>query len=203
MFGADPKRYVDSGFDLTHSLIREFSLPDWENGRPIINETDREYMDTVMTDFLESSNAEDQRKGRGKTTYSPEYWNYLQRAMTDCALRMEALDGADSEPWVTRLSTFLKAWASGLNPWAMLNVSILLHQNGHPDPARLALSACDLFPRYWNSRSQTEIQQMTLSYVMVRVYVYGYQKQNLMDVGEPGFLRKLADDVKDVREEFS
>jgi hypothetical protein len=72
MFGGDPKQYVHSGFELTHQLISEFSLTDWINGRPATSEVDQQYLDEMMDEFIESSNAEARRKGGETLSYSPE-----------------------------------------------------------------------------------------------------------------------------------
>jgi len=148
VFGGDPKQYVQSGYELTQHLVSQFSLQGWVNGRPSMSVTDERYLDEILDSFREGSNSEARRKGAESSSYHPEYWAYIERAMTDCALRMEAIENPDGEPWSVLVSTYLKAWASGLNPWAMLGVADILFGQGEVRLARRAIDVSALFPRY-------------------------------------------------------
>jgi hypothetical protein len=159
-FSADPKQYVRDGFELTHTLIREFTLPGWSNGRPDVSDDNQRYLDEVFDAFTAGSNAEAKKKGAETIKYHPEYWPYVERAITDCALRREAL--TCEGPWEIQLSTILKAWASGLNPWAMIDIAGLLFEHDHAKFAQQALKICSLFPRYWNSKPAREVEFTTL-----------------------------------------
>ena len=203
VFGGDPKQYVQSGYELTQHLVSQFSLPGWVNGRPSMSVTDEKYLDEILDTFREESNAEARRKGGETLSYHPEYWAYIERAMTDCALRMEVIENPNGEPWRVLASIYLKAWATGLNPWAMLGVADLLNEQGETKLARRALDVSSLFARYWNSRPSKEMEFVLLSYVTIRVYVHRYDCSGLKDVGEPRFIEKLSEDIRTIKQTHS
>jgi hypothetical protein len=165
--------------------------------------TDERYLDEILDSFREGSNAEARRKGAESLSYHPEYWAYIERAMTDCALRMEAIENPNGEPWRVLVSTYLKAWAGGLNPWAMLGVADLLIEQGETRLAKRAIDASALFPRYWNSRPANEVNFILLSYLTIRSYVYRYSCSGLKDVGEPRFTEKLSEDIATIKQRHS
>jgi hypothetical protein len=156
----------------------------------------------MLEGFQKGSNEYARSQGSETVLYHPEYWSYMERYLTDCALRLEAGENSDSEPWQERVSTYLKAWASGLNPWAMLSVACLLFEQGQTRLARNALNVCTLFPRYWRSRPSREVEYALLGYTTIRVYVGRYRRSGLNDVGEVRFLEKLSDDIAALRREY-
>lgn len=202
MFGGDPKQYVQSGYELTQALIRELSLPGWTNGRPSHSPTNERYLDEMLEGFKEGSSEYARSKGSETVLYHPEYWAYIERFLTDCALRLEAVENADSEPWTVTVSTYLKAWASGLNPWAMLGVAALLFEQGQARFAKRTLAVCSLFPRYWNSRPTQEVEYTLLGYTTIRVYVYKYSGSDLKDAGETRCIEKLSKDIETVKQKY-
>ncbi len=202
MFGGHPKQYVHSGYELTQVLVSEFSLPGWANGRPAPSATNDQYLDEILGSFQEGSNADAQSRGAETISYHPEYWAYIMRALADCALRMEAAENIDSAPWTARVSTYLKAWASGLNPWAMLGVAAILFEQGQIKFAKRALDVCTLFSRYWNSRPSKEVEFVLMSYTAIRVYVYKYSRSELRDAGEPRCIEKLSQDIEALKQKY-
>lgn len=196
MFG-DSKQYVNQGCDLTHSLIQRFRLPEWDNRLPVTTETNRRYLDEMMDAFIESSKVEARKKGAESQLFSPEYWGYVERSLIDCALRFQA--GENTDDWHLQVTSCLKAWASGLNPWAMLMVADYLVMQGEKGFAKQAVKVCESFPRYWSTRPDMETHLQTTAYVMIRVYVPLYSRSGLQDVSEHRFLEKLATDIQSVR----
>ncbi|HUV70043.1 MAG TPA: hypothetical protein VMW15_10305 [Terracidiphilus sp.] len=194
-FGGDTKQYVQDGYELTQLLVNEFSLPGWVNGRPSTSATNEQYLDEMLDGFREGSRAEAVRKGAESLSYHPEYWAIIERALSDCALRMEAIENPNSEPWTAQASAYLKAWSSGLNPWARLGVAELLFEQGKTKLASRALQVCSLYPRYWNSRPSKEREFTLLSYLTIRDYIHRYSRSGLRDVGEPHFEESLSEEI--------
>ncbi|MGA2753603.1 MAG: hypothetical protein ABSE53_07530 [Terracidiphilus sp.] len=199
VFGGDPKQYVQSGFELTQLLVKQFSLPGWVNGHPSMSVTEEQYLDEILKSFQEGSLADARRQGGESLSYHPDYWAIIERSMTDCALRLEAIENPEGEPWRVLASTNLKAWASGLNPWAMLSVAEILIEQGETRYARRVIDTSAMFPRYWNSRPTNETNFILLSYVTLRSYAHHYDSSGLKDVGEPHFMRNLSADLSALR----
>jgi hypothetical protein len=106
---------------------------------------------TVVSGELRQANEE----AGGPVLFHPEAVGTLQRMQTAEAL--EALAGEDwlysdrselPKDWATRVSTFLKAFACGLNPSCLQQMGELLVQAGYKTEAREAFEVVLLFPTY-------------------------------------------------------
>lgn len=199
LFDADPKQYVREGYALTQELVTRFSLPSWEGGRPQTNATDSRYLEVFLEEFTDGSNQSAKRRGGASEQFHPEFWAVIERAITDCALRIEAVDNPDSESWRGLLSLYLRAWSSGLNPWVMLSVSDILFQQKETSVAKRALNVCLLYPRYWKLQATEQVKMTALAYAMIRDYVPRYNRYELRDQGTDMFSNRLLADIEDVR----
>jgi hypothetical protein len=115
---------------------------------------------------------------------------------------MEAANEDDPQFWTVRLSTYLKAWASCLNPWVMLEAADLLYENNKLAEAKRAVNVCALFPRYWNSRSRQEIEYYLLAFATIRVYVPRYGRLDWKDMGELRAVEKLSEDIRRTKQKY-
>lgn len=195
----DPKYYVQSGYEVTQASVTRFALPGWRDGRPVMNATDEQYLDAILQDFREESNLRAQRKGAESESFHPEFWPHLERALADCALRMEARENPNGDSWKEILSLYLRCWASGLNPWALLSAAEILFQQKEHKFARRFADVCSYFPRYWNCQPENQTQFIILSYAMIRDYVPKYGLSDLRDAGTNAFSNELQQDIAELK----
>ncbi|MGA3175979.1 MAG: hypothetical protein ABSE19_01380 [Candidatus Acidiferrum sp.] len=155
LFGTTDKRpakpYVDAGMRLTQKLITSLRLGGWENHLPVYSPEEIE----VIKRQLEESQRQFNEAAGGTVLFHPEAVETLQRMQTAQALEGLAGEGwlySDRselpKDWATRVSTFLKAFACGLNPSCLQQVGELLVQAGYKTEAREAFEVVLLFPTY-------------------------------------------------------
>lgn len=146
--------YVDSGVLLSRELIRSLALPGWRVGPPLLPDYTLEEVSAIernLSDFQETAN---DVIGVG-AKFHPEATDSIRRKCAAEAL-YELAEGQwrftphDELPknWKSIVSTYLKAWASDLNPLALLGMAKLLARAGRKDEARKSLQVPRLFPAY-------------------------------------------------------
>jgi hypothetical protein len=200
---AHPKQYVDSGFELTMDLIKELSLLDWSEGRPLLTVTNQASIDRTTKNFWEGSRRFAESRGSEEISYHPELWGHIERGLVDCALREEASEETDPNNWTARISTYLKAWASGLNPWAMTAVAEILLNQGKTQFALRAINTATRFPKYFNAKPQNEIDMIRVGYITIRVCIPRYEWEGQKDISQPDFEKRLLEKTVALREKIA
>lgn len=161
LFGGQ-KSYADAGFALIIKLTASFNLPGWKDGLPDYTPAEIEAIARNIDSFQEMANKE----AGGKVKFHPEIIPKLHGMLAADALIELAemkfdeicaaagsitaiLDGRHNiSNFKERLSTLLKAWASNLNPKAMLEVGRILVDAGHVSEAKDAFRVILMFPSY-------------------------------------------------------
>jgi hypothetical protein len=143
------KPYVDFGMAVLYKLTVSFNLAGWKDGLPTYTQSEMEAIDRRMSSFQKMANDE----LGGEARFHPEIIQELQRTLAAEALLEHAGNGwkfSDEIPedWKERVATYLKAWASSLNPIALLQLGDLLAKVGHGSEAREVLQVVLLFPTY-------------------------------------------------------
>ena len=145
------KPYVDAGMRLTHGLIQNLRLEGWENMLPVYSPGEIEVIERELASFQHIA---DDKMG-GKAVFHPELIGQIQRPLIADALRKYAardwrFTNKKELPadWKLRVSTFLKAWAGGLNPNCLLEMAEMLAMAGYKTEAKDALEVVLLFPTY-------------------------------------------------------
>lgn len=160
----EPKKvYTDQGVLLTKRLIDLLELRDWKGGLPIYRYEETRAIDREMGDFQLMA---DKEIG-GKAGFHPDAVQVVLRISAAQGLADLAdqdwlvLDEADNlkvdhfpSDWKDRISTYLKAWASGLDPDVLIHLSQLLILAGYKGEAKdilgLVLSDFPAFaPRFF------------------------------------------------------
>lgn len=153
LFGAKkpPQPYVDAGMRLLHSLIQSLRLEGWENLVPVYSPAEIEVIEAELTSFQQIANEEI----GGTAVFHPEIIGDIQRPLIATALQSFA--GRDwrfaeqkelPADWRLRVSTYLKAWAGGLNPNCLIEMAEMLVKAGYKTEAKTALEVVLLFPSY-------------------------------------------------------
>jgi hypothetical protein len=153
LFGSSKpaKPYVDAGMRLTHSLIQSLRLDGWERLLPVYSKGEIEVIETALASFQHMA---DERMG-GKAAFHPELIGEIQRPLIAEALQNYA--GKDwrftrkkelPADWKLCVSSYLKAWAGGLNPNCLIEMAEMLAMAGYKTEAKDALEVVLLFPTY-------------------------------------------------------
>jgi hypothetical protein len=149
--------YVDAGTALTFTLCRSLNLPDWNNGLPDYTPEEIAAIDRELSRFQHIADSE----LGGKAAFHPDVAPKLVRLWAGEALAEFAraqLFQSDETPkdWKPIASTFLKAWASRLDPRTLLELADLLTKVGCKNEANQVLQVVLLFPTYaetlWGKR---------------------------------------------------
>jgi hypothetical protein len=149
--GKPAKPYVDAGIRLSGNLIQGLRLEGWENLLPVYSQPEIEIMENELASFQRMA---DHQMG-GKAVFHPEAIGEIQRPLIATALRDYA--GRDwrftdkqelPADWKLRVSTYLKAWAGGLNPNCVIEMAEMLAKAGYKSEAKAALEVVLLFPSY-------------------------------------------------------
>jgi hypothetical protein len=142
--------YVDAGVALTFKLPRSLKLSDWNNGLPNYTPEEIAAIDRRLSQFQQTANSE----LGGEAKFHPDTIPELQRMLTGEALSEFARDklmfqseGIPAD-WKPLASTLLKAWASRLDPLALLELGDLLVKVGCKNEAKEVLQVVLLFPTY-------------------------------------------------------
>ncbi len=142
--------YVDAGTALTFKLPRSLNLPDWNDGLPNYTQEEIAAIDRRLSQFQQMANCE----LRGEVKFHPDLVPELQRRLAGEALaefaRNKLILQSEDTPtdWRPLASTFLKAWASRLDPFTLLELGDLLAKVGYKSEAREVLQVVLLFPTY-------------------------------------------------------
>jgi hypothetical protein len=145
------KPYVDGGMRLTHNLIQNMRLEGWENLLPVYSPAEIEVIEAELASFQRMA---DEQMG-GKAVFHPEAIGEIQRPLIATALQNYAARDwrfTDQKElpadWKLRVSTYLKAWAGGLNPNCLIEMAQMLVKVGYTTEAKAALEVVLLFPTY-------------------------------------------------------
>jgi len=145
------KPYVDGGMRLTHSLIQRLRLEGWENLLPVYSPGEIKIIEAELASFQRMA---DKQMG-GKAAFHPEVIGEIQRPLIATALQNYAATNwrfTDKKElpadWKLRVSTYLKAWAGGLNPNCLIEMAEMLAMAGYKTEAKDALEVVLLFPTY-------------------------------------------------------
>jgi len=145
------KPYVDAGKRLTYNLIQSMRLEGWENLLPVYSPEEIEVMEAGLASFQHMA---DEQMG-GKAMFQPEFVGEIQRPLLADALQNYAARNwrfTDKQElptdWKLRVSTYLKAWAGGLNPDCLIDMAQMLVKAGYKTEAKAALEVVLLFPTY-------------------------------------------------------
>ena len=154
LFGTDKRKekpYVDGGMHLLAKLVQSLRLDDWPNYLLNYTAAEQEAIVKQLNEFQQIANEE----VGGQALFHPEVVEPIGRAQAAQALHHLARAGwifsDDSElpeDWKALVSTYLKAWAGGLDPMCLLEMADLLIRAGHKTEARDALEVVLLFPTY-------------------------------------------------------
>jgi len=136
---------------LTYNLIQSLRLDGWDNLLPVYTPEEMRTIESELSKFQEIAND----VVGGEARFHPEVVGPITRMQTAQAL--EDLAGRDwkftdkselPEDWKARVSTYLKAWASNLNPSALREMADMLVKAGYKTEAKQALEVILLFPTY-------------------------------------------------------
>jgi len=153
LFGAKkpPQPYVDAGMRLLHNLIQSLRLEGWENLLPVYSPAEIEIIEAELASFQQMAN----EQVGGSAVFHPEITREIQRPLIATALQSFAardwrFTGQKELPadWKLRVSRYLKAWATGLNPNCLIEMAEMLVKAGHKTEAKTALEVVLLFPSY-------------------------------------------------------
>ena len=146
-----PKPYVDAGVQLMHKLIQSLNLDGWQNLLPVYSREEIGAIDSGMSNFQNIAND----VLGGEARFHPEAIELIQRQQIAQALEDLAGEGwrfTDKselpKDWKGRVSTYLKAWASRLNPICLTEIADILTRAGYKTEARDVLEVVLLFPTY-------------------------------------------------------
>lgn len=190
-----PKSYSDSGCDLTFSLVAELLLDDWPGRRPLLSPSNQQAINEFREQFQEGVNAYARSKGSETVDFHPEIQEYLDRAITETALRLQIKYQGSNEDWTANVSTYLKAWASGMNPWAMLGVAEILIEHGKFKRAKEALEVAGKFPKYYSLQPSKKVEFTMQSYVWIMTSTKDY-RSNPQNQAYPGYANYLKQDIE-------
>jgi len=143
------KPYVDAGIAVMHKLITKFNLLDWKDLLPSYTEEETEAINERWSRFQRMAN----EAAGGDAKFHPEILPDLQKMLVGEALAQLAGDSwkfSDQLPtnWKGCVSTYLKAWASHLDPLSLLDIGELLTRAGYPIDAKEVFQVVLLFPTY-------------------------------------------------------
>jgi hypothetical protein len=145
-----PQPYVDAGMHLLRNLIHSLRLEGWESLLPVYSAAEIEVIEAELASFQRMANEE----MRGNAVFHPEIIE-IQRPLVATALQnFAARDWRFTEQkelpadWKLRVSTYLKAWAGGLNPNSLIEMAEMLMKAGYKTEAKAALEVVLLFPSY-------------------------------------------------------
>jgi len=151
LFGKEKSQpYVAAGTALAFKLPRSLNLPDWNDGLPNYTQEEIAAIDRRLSQFQQMANCE----LRGEVKFHPDLVPELQRRLAGEALaefaRNKLIRQSEDTPtdWRPLASTFLKAWASRLDPLTLLELADLLAKVGYKSEARDVLHVVLLFPTY-------------------------------------------------------
>jgi hypothetical protein len=149
--------YVDAGLALTLKFCREWKLPGWKDGLP---EYTTEELKAIELEASRFQAIADNQMG-GSAVFHPEIEGDLRRSLAGTALGDYASDQAmgvcswlddeeeeDRPDWRPVVSTFLKAWASKLDPMTMISLGDFLSRVGQKDAAKEAYKVVLHLPSY-------------------------------------------------------
>jgi hypothetical protein len=145
--------YVDAGVALTFKLSRSLNLPEWNDGLPDYTPEEIAAIQRRLSQFQNTAN----RELGGEAKFHPDAAPQLQRMLAGEALDELARDKLMFQSqdilldWKPIASTFLKAWASRLDPLSLLGLGDLLAKAGRKDEAKEVLRVVLLFPAYANT----------------------------------------------------
>ncbi|MFH1595162.1 MAG: hypothetical protein ABIG94_02155 [Pseudomonadota bacterium] len=146
------KPYVDAGMAVMHKLITKFNLLDWKDLLPSYTDEEIEAINKRWSRFQRMAN----NVGGGDVKFHPEILPDLKRMLVGEALAELAGDSwkfSDQLPtnWKECISTYLKAWASYLDPLSLLDLGELLTRAGYLIEAKEVFQVVLLFPTYANT----------------------------------------------------
>jgi hypothetical protein len=164
LLGADEQRtspYVQAGINLTHWLVGSLGLKGWErDSRGLLVPTYAPPEVRAIQTRLSGLQSMADDLAAGEARYRPEVANEVQRwfiaeALHDlagCSWKYDGRPASEktrlSEDWRERISTYLKAWACGLDPRVLLDMAALLANAGYKGEAGQALQVVLLSPSY-------------------------------------------------------
>lgn len=127
--GKREKPYVDAGMLLMSKLIQVLRLDGWQNLLPVYTQEEMETIDRELSALQQIAN---QVVG-GEARFHPEAAGPIVRiqaaqALQDFAGRGWKFTDKSKLPqdWKRRVSTYLKAWASGLDPMCLAEMAEML-----------------------------------------------------------------------------
>ncbi|MGB8475946.1 MAG: hypothetical protein WCE61_17840 [Candidatus Acidiferrum sp.] len=145
------KPYLDGGMHLLAKLVEVLQLDDWPKLIPQYTEAEQQAIVKQLQDFQQIAN----EVVGGQATFHPEIIESLRRVQVAQGLQNLAaagwIFGGESdvpEDWKALISTYLKAWASGLDPLCLMEMADLLARAGYQAEARNAFKVVLLFPTY-------------------------------------------------------
>jgi len=147
LFGAKkpPQTYLDAGMRLLDDLIQSLRLEGWENLLPVYSSAEIEIIEAELASFEQMG---------GNAVFYPEIIE-IQRPLIATALQnFAARNWRFTEQkelpadWKLRVSTYLKAWAGGLNPNCLIEMAEMLMIAGYKTEAKAALEVVLRFPSY-------------------------------------------------------
>ncbi|MBN2324120.1 MAG: hypothetical protein JXQ30_10330 [Spirochaetes bacterium] len=143
------KPYVDAGMALLYKLMVSFNLSGLKDGLPSYTRPEMEAIDRRLSSFQKMANDE----MGGNARFHPEIVQDLQRTLAAEALLELAGNEwkfSDETPkdWKEYVATYLKAWAVGLNPMALLELGDFLARVGYRSEARETFQVVLLFTTY-------------------------------------------------------
>lgn len=136
---------------LTYDLIQTMRLDGWDKLLPVYSADEISVMETAVASFQSMAN----KQMGGKASFHPELIGEIQRPLMAEALQKYA--GRDWQytskkelpaDWKLRVSTYLKAWAGGLNPNCLIEMAEMLAMAGNKAEAKEALEVVFSFPTY-------------------------------------------------------
>jgi hypothetical protein len=144
------RRYPDAGVALTYKLISALNLTGWKDGIPEFTLLESEAIQSELSNFHQMANSET----GGEVVFHPNVVDEIQRKSGADALKALADDEwkfSDTLPsaWREIVSTYLKAWAMGLNPIVLIELSDLLALASYKLEAKEAAEiVVNFFPDY-------------------------------------------------------
>ncbi len=154
MFGLQKQQvhpYVEAGMQLLRSIPDAIGLGEWQSGPPCYTSAEASAIERNLSGFQHTAD----EMMDDKALFHPEAIEEFQRRFTAEAL--EELAGDDwkfsdktslPEDWRKRISTYLKAWLTGLSPTVLLDMAEILAKAGYVEEARRVYRVVLLFPSF-------------------------------------------------------
>lgn len=163
-FFGNKNAYVDAGTALTFKLCDSLELPGWERGLPVYTDDEVAAIEVKLSTLPNIKNLE----LGGKMLFTPDERAKIQRMLAGEGLEALAQSQARftagiSVNWRSTVSTFLKAWAVGLDPMILIDLAEFLIKIDRRPEAKEVVEVVLLFPTYAKQLYEKDDEEYSVS----------------------------------------